>query len=76
MDISEDELRAMVRSAIARQTGVAVSEHPPVTHAGEARQHASHGLLALVGSGDADGQCIIEPSVCCNHCNYCQSLGH
>jgi hypothetical protein len=37
--------------------------------------HASHGLLTLV-SGDADGQCIIEPAVRCTHCGYCLSLGH
>ena len=74
MDISEDELRAMVRAAIARQGRAPAGPAAPL--AADARQHASHGLLALVTGGDADGQCLIEPSVRCNHCNYCQSLGH
>jgi hypothetical protein len=37
--------------------------------------HASHLRLPLV-SGDDDGACLIEPSVRCNHCGYCLSLGH
>jgi hypothetical protein len=32
--------------------------------------------LTLVAGGDADGQCLIEPAVKCNHCGYCLSLGH
>ncbi len=37
---------------------------------------ASHGLLTLVTGGDPDGHCLIEPAVRCNHCGYCQSMGH
>jgi hypothetical protein len=44
--------------------------------AASGRTHASHGLLTVVSGGDADGQCLIEPSVKCNHCGYCVSLGH
>jgi hypothetical protein len=40
------------------------------------REHASHGLLPLARGGDGDGACLIEPSVRCNHCGYCLSLGH
>ena len=25
---------------------------------------------------ESDGPCIIEPTVACNHCGYCQSHGH
>jgi hypothetical protein len=35
--------------------------------------HASHFRYDLPGSGAA---CLIEPSVQCNHCGYCQSHGH
>jgi hypothetical protein len=36
--------------------------------------HPSHAVyLALVNTSDA---CVIEPSVPCNHCNYCRSHGH
>ncbi len=64
----------MVREAIARRTSAEV----PVVAAAPAAmpRHASHGLLALVGGGDSEGRCLIEPSVACTHCGYCQSLGH
>ena len=73
MNISEAELRAMVRTAIARarQDPTAEFNAPPPF-----QSHTSHGRLTLVTGGDADGQCLIEPSVRCNHCGYCQSLGH
>jgi hypothetical protein len=32
--------------------------------------------LPLASGGDDDGACLIEPSVRCNHCGYCQSYGH
>jgi hypothetical protein len=72
MELSEQELREMVRAAIARQAAP-----PPRTGALDAPPlHASHLRLTLVGGGDADGRCLIEPSVPCTHCGYCQSLGH
>jgi hypothetical protein len=71
MEVSEPELRAMVRDAIARQ-GRSASAPP----AESLRPHASFGKLSLVTGGDSEGQCIIEPSVRCNHCGYCLSLGH
>jgi hypothetical protein len=39
------------------------------------RLHASHGRLPLASGGD-DGACLIEPTVRCTHCGFCQSLGH
>ena len=39
--------------------------------------HPSHILLKVVpGSEVDDGMCVIEPSVRCNHCGFCQSFGH
>jgi hypothetical protein len=75
MDISEDDLRAMVRAAIARHAAQdrVDSEAPPV-HSPVV--HSSHRLLSLVSGGDPDGRCLIEPAVACTHCGYCQSLGH
>jgi hypothetical protein len=78
MTISEQELRAMIRQAIAAHgagtahvdsIGGAVGED-----VASCRSHASHGLLAVVAS--TDGDCVIEPTVRCNHCGYCKSLGH
>ena len=39
--------------------------------------HPSHIILkVLPGSEIDDGMCVIEPSVRCNHCGFCQSYGH
>ena len=74
MDVSESELRVLVRAAIAKQAGREAASSQP----GEPfwRAHASHGLLPLARGGDGDGACLIEPSVRCNHCGYCLSYGH
>jgi hypothetical protein len=83
MNISEEELRVMVRAAVARarqepsfdgriDTRPNVQADRPATF----QSHVSHARLGLVAGGDADGQCLIEPAVRCNHCGYCQSLGH
>ena len=75
--MTEQELRTMVREAIARQatgsgSGPVAGSHQ-VSGALLLRSHASHGLLP-VPSGD--GPCLIEPAVMCNHCGYCKSYGH
>ena len=71
--MTEQELRVIVRQAIAR---VQSAPSAPSHLARFAPSHPSH-LPFLVPSGaDADGPCIIEPAVMCNHCGYCKSLGH
>ncbi|MEO7275215.1 MAG: hypothetical protein ABI211_24790 [Vicinamibacterales bacterium] len=55
--------------------------HPPAAGsadrhphpAGSADRHASHHRYALPEAG---GACLIEPTVPCTHCGYCQSHGH
>jgi hypothetical protein len=70
--MTDQELRAMIRDSIARQSGASRAPDPVAAfHA-----HVSHLRLPLVRGGDDDGACLIEPSVRCNHCGYCQSLGH
>jgi len=73
MDVSEQELRALVRDAIARHTGRAAAAVAPPVPFGAA--HASHGRFVLLAPAE-DGQCVIEPAVRCSHCGYCQSYGH
>jgi hypothetical protein len=85
--VSEDQLRALIREAVARHLGGASA---PVVSAAVSRPevpvaafqpppanaalHVSHyQYLALVNVGDA---CVIEPAVTCNHCGYCRSHGH
>ena len=74
--MTEQELRALVREAIARQKG-AVSPAPERAFATASPNQllalASHAQFALPGGTDA---CIIEPSVPCTHCGYCKSYGH
>ena len=74
--ISEHELRALVREAVARRAGHAAYDVPSDAHSQGVRGHSSHALLPLLRGGDGDGACLIEPAVRCNHCGYCQSFGH
>ena len=72
--MTEQEVRTLVREAIARHAGrpaAPAAAQPPAS-----RQHASHGLFVLPAGADTDGPCIIEPAVQCNHCGYCKSYGH
>ena len=73
--MNEDALRALIRQAIARQ--LTPGERAPEGALRSApltvMTDASHYRYALPESG---GPCIIEPTVPCNHCGYCQSHGH
>ena len=71
--MTEQELRALIRSAIAQHTAVTTPPDPGAVPLSSVRQHASHGLFVIPAQGDA---CIIEPGVTCNHCGYCKSYGH
>jgi hypothetical protein len=70
--MNDQELRAMVRESIARQLGTS----PEVRLQPDPVRHAAFTRLPLLSGGDDDGVCLIEPSVRCNHCGYCQSFGH
>jgi hypothetical protein len=69
--MNEDALRALVREAVNRRLS---GEPTPVP--GQplplARQ-VSHFRYTLPKT---DGPCLIEPTVQCNHCGYCESHGH
>jgi len=72
--MTEQELRALVRDAIAKHAAAPGAGSQPVrtpTHL-----HPSHAVIALPEGSDGDGLCIIEPAVTCNHCGYCKSVGH
>ena len=80
--MNDQELRALVREAIAKQLGgwrdplgsAALSACAPLGPAHESH-HPSHGVY-LIAREDDSGPCLIEPSVPCTHCNYCKSHGH
>jgi hypothetical protein len=73
--VTEQELRALVRETVARHAAQpsrpAIPSAPAFVHL-----HASHGMFTVPAGADADGPCIIEPAVMCNHCGYCKSYGH
>ena len=76
--MTEAELRALVRDAVARHLGRgAEAPAPPLPPSGAATPHAAHPshaiYLTLVNTGDA---CVIEPNVECTHCGYCKTHGH
>jgi len=81
--MNEQELRALVREAVERHLHEKrgresfsvqdlAKDSRPLFHS-----HPSHILLKVPpGSETDDGMCVIEPSVRCNHCGFCQSFGH
>ena len=73
--MTEQELRTLVRDAIARYTAESRPAAPLALVAPLALA-SSHAMFAVASGAEADGPCIIEPSVMCNHCGYCKSLGH
>jgi hypothetical protein len=82
--MTEQELRALVRTAIARVQGGTVSSPAsggralldPADRRDPPDHHASHAMFLVSSGADQEGPCIIEPAVPCNHCGYCKSLGH
>jgi hypothetical protein len=73
--MTDHELRDMIRDSIARHGGGPPQPAGP-DPASAFRAHVSHLRLPLTTGGDEDGNCVIEPTVRCTHCGFCQSLGH
>ncbi len=79
--MTEDDLRALVRQAVTRHlaadgdstSGAPAGASNPGTPAPGV--HPSFGRYLLPRESGSDGACLIEPSVKCNHCGYCQSHG-
>ena len=78
--MTDDQLRALVRDAVARHLGLQPGAHAPSGPSPVTlKMHPSHyryESLRQGSDGEAAGPCIIEPAVTCNHCGYCQSHGH
>ena len=83
--MNEQELRALVREAIDRhlRPDEKRGRAPFSADLNEKRarplfsDHASHIILNVAPGSEIDeGMCVIEPSVRCNHCGFCQSYGH
>ena len=75
--MTEDDLRALVRQAVARHltasggdAGGAASPGAPAPGV-----HPSFGRYLLPREPGSDGACLIEHEVKCTHCGFCQSHG-
>jgi hypothetical protein len=71
--MNEEALRALVRESIARRLGTSPSGDSATAQPPTFTSHASHSRYLLP---ESDGPCLIEPSVRCNRCGYCESHGH
>jgi hypothetical protein len=84
--MTDDDLRQLVRQALEQYA----STGQPLSVVGTQRgttdgprpatgtvPHPSHARFTMLPAGSqTDGPCLIEPTVLCNHCGYCQSYGH
>ena len=74
--MNEDELRAMIRTAVEKHLG-----NPSDQPTGRLKP-ASISSLDLsfaqypLDRADGDTSCLIEPAVRCNHCGFCKCHGH
>lgn len=73
--MTDDELRTLVREAIARHLGSSGGPHPPVSSSTGPRTEISFARFTFADA-TTDGPCLIEPGVRCTHCGFCQTYGH
>jgi len=80
--MDEQQVRLLVRQAIARHMGApsAPAAPPPPAAAASlpmlpAAASLSFARFQLVRPA-GDTECLIEPTVTCNHCGHCQCYGH
>jgi hypothetical protein len=69
--MTDDEIRTLVREVLASR-GVA----PSPTSASQDPRGAGFGRVTMVPATPSGNPCVIEPTVTCNHCGYCLTLGH
>ena len=72
----DQELRALVRDAVARHLSVSQASEVSrlVFESTPSDRHSSHAIYLTVVN--IDHACVIEPDVRCHHCQYCKSHGH
>jgi hypothetical protein len=76
----EDDLRQLIRDAIAQHLGAEGRAGCPSRPSPETRApyltHLSHGRFVFLAPTEKDAPCVVEPEVRCHHCGFCQSYGH
>ena len=66
--MNDDELRALIRSAIQKHTSAQPQPQPqPIS--------ISFGQYQIERPA-GETECLIEPAVQCNHCGFCKCHGH
>ncbi len=81
--MDEHQVRLLVRQAIARHMGApeapAVAPRPAAQNSAPAlpvsAAHVAFARFPLVRPA-GETECLIEPTVTCNHCGHCQCYGH
>lgn len=83
--MDEQQVRLLVRQAIARHMGApqvaapvarSAAVAPPSMPAPAASSaHVAFARFQLVRPA-GETECLIEPTVTCNHCGHCQCYGH
>jgi len=77
--MNDDELRLLIRAAIARHVDPQVAAEGRVAPK-LATVQASEGGLSFgqyqLERAAGDTSCLIEPAVQCNHCGFCKCHGH
>jgi hypothetical protein len=89
--MTDAELRAIVRDAVARHLGARAAAVPLAVSSPPVVMVATPGSNVSVSPSTSwtlhpshyrytlaapDGTCVIEPAVSCDHCGYCKSHGH
>jgi hypothetical protein len=72
--MTDDQIRQLVRGAIARHLGGANTPSPSPQPAPVTAVPISFARYPIPRADD-DVMCVIEPAVRCNHCGYCQCHG-
>jgi hypothetical protein len=77
--MDEQQLRVLVREAIARHLGPS-SAAPPLPAPSPVASAAVAAPIAVarfhVARAPGEVECVIEPAVTCNHCGHCLCYGH
>lgn len=86
--MDEQQVRLLVRQAIARHMGASPAPVPVARPAApeavapafaipasDASAHVAFARFHLVRPA-GETECLIEPTVTCNHCGHCQCYGH
>jgi hypothetical protein len=77
--MTDDELRLLIRAAIQRNIGSAPA---PAPNPAQELRREERPEVALsfaqyqIARPAGETECLIEPSVQCNHCGFCKCHGH